>query len=81
MRDRVKTIKAVDHVFGFVFGVVVATVELTVLFMLIDALGLASALQLTPSSGGYFAHNVFAFFKAHIFPIVNQLVSSVGGGI
>lgn len=81
VKDRVKTINVIDRILGFVFGVVLVSVELTVLFMLIDALGLATALQLTPSSGGYFAHHVFAFFKGHIFPIVNQLFSSVGGGL
>lgn len=81
VKERVKTINVVDHIFGFVFGVVVVTVELTILFMLIDALDLAGALQLTPSSGGYFAHHVFAFFKDHIFPIVTQLFSSVGSSL
>ena len=81
VKERVKTINVIDHIFGFLFGLVVVTVELTVLFLLIDTLGLATALQLTPSSGGYFAHHVFAFFKDHIFPIVSQLFSAIGSGL
>lgn len=78
VKEKVKTVNVVDHCFGFVFGVLVAVVELTVLFMIIDALNLTNALQLSTSSGGYFAPYVFSFFKDHIFPVVTQLFSLVG---
>ncbi len=78
VKERVKTVNVLDHLFGFVFGILVTGMELTILFMLIDGLGLASALQLTPASGGYFAPYLFDFFKNHIFPIMSQLLSAVG---
>lgn len=77
IKEKIKTVNIIDRILGALLGVVMAVVYLTVIFMLIDALGLTSVAQLTKASGGYVAHYLFAWLKEHIFPLVGVVFGAV----
>lgn len=77
VKEKIKVVNVTDRVLGVVFGLVLSTIYLTIIFMLADSLKLTTVLQLTPESGGYVAPYLFKFFKAHIFPIVGVIFNAV----
>lgn len=77
IKEKIKAVNVTDRVLGFVFGLVMAAVYLTAIFMVIDWVNLTTVAQLTKDSGGYFAPYLFAFLKEHVFPLVGVVFGAV----
>lgn len=81
VKNKLAVVNVVDRILGFIFGLLLSGLTLAIVFMLINALSLQKFLQLTPESGGYYAHYLFTFFKAHIFPLVSAWFGTVANAL
>lgn len=80
-KEHLRAVNTIDRLLGTVFGAFMALIELTAVFMLINALGWQEFLQLTPASGGYIAHHLFTFCKDYIFEIVTAIYAAAVNNI
>ena len=80
LKDKLKAVNIIDRILGTVFGAIVAILELTFLFMLIDQLGWESALSLTEDGGGFLAYRLFEFCRNYMFGIVGELFAAGAAG-
>ncbi len=81
LKEKLHAINIVDRIFGSVFGIIAALVELSLIFMLINTFGWQSALSLTADSGGYFAYRLFDFCRDHVFNIIGSIFAAASEAI
>lgn len=76
LKEKLKAMNVIDRILGTVFGVFAALVELTLVFLLFDALNWTGTVGLTEESGGYFAYHLFNFCHDHLFSLLTNVVSA-----
>lgn len=76
LKEKLKAVGVIDHILGTVFGLFMAMVELTFVFLLINQFGLASTLSLTADGGGYFAYRLYEFCRDYLFDIYINVASA-----
>lgn len=81
LKERLKAVNIIDRIFGTVFGLGAALVELTLVFMIINQFGWESALSLTADAGGFFAYRLFDFCRDHIFNVIGVIFAAASDAI
>lgn len=75
VKDKLKAVNLIDRILGTVFGALVALLELTFAFMLINQMNWTAGLSLTADSGGFLAYRLFDFCRDYMFNIVSAIFS------
>ena len=81
LKEKLPAVNVVDRIFGTLFGVVAALVELTFVFMIINQFGWQSGLALTEKAGGYFAWRLFEFCEKYMFNIVTSVFAAAADSL
>ena len=76
LKEKLKAVNVIDRILGTVFGMFMALVELTVIFLIIDQLGWTANLSLTADAGGFFAYRLFNFCHDYLFDIFHKVVGA-----
>lgn len=76
LKEKLKVMNVLDRILGTVFGAVAALVELTLIFVLFDALNWEGTLGLTADGGGFFAYHIFNFCHNYMFGILTNVFSA-----
>ncbi len=76
LKEKLPAMNVLDRILGTVFGVFAALVELTLVFLLFDALNWAGTLGLTADGGGYFAYHFFNFCHDHMFGLLTNVFAA-----
>ncbi|MBR4418782.1 MAG: CvpA family protein [Clostridia bacterium] len=81
LKEKLHAINIIDRIFGSVFGIMAALVELSLVFMVINTFGWQSALSLTEDSGGYFAYRLFNFCRDYVFNLIGAVFAAASDAI
>lgn len=76
LKKKLKAVGVIDRILGTIFGACAAMVELTLIFMLIDQFGWASAISLTADGGGYFAWRLYEFCQNYLFDLLHKVIGA-----
>ena len=73
LKDKLKAVNIVDRILGTVFGALLALMELTFAFMLINQMNWTAGLSLTADGGGFLAWRMFDFCHNYMFDIISKI--------